>query len=98
MDNEIKTMVITYRFNESYWAGYSEMREGVTHSLVKVSEDLEHRLINFRSYESMRWDSDIIFWFSSRNSEDLVHAKKDLNIAFKGLASSEYSMFAIYEH
>ena len=98
MDDEIKTMVITYRFNSNYYLHRNEVSPSVMASFMGSLKSLPSGLLNFRNYESMRWDSDIIFWFSSRRSEDLVRTKQNLNFSFQGYADAQYSMFALYEH
>jgi chlorite dismutase len=98
MDSQIKIMMMAYRLSGRFWKDSADLSQDISQSLDNVQEDLRKKLIHFQSYSSMRSDSDFLFWFSSRKSEDLVSAKRSLNIAFKGYGKAVYSMFAIYEH
>lgn len=98
MDSQIKVMMMAYQLSGDFWENHDRIAPVISESLNNAFGDLRKSLIHFQPYRSMRADSDYIFWFSSRNAEDLVSAKQRLNVAFGGYGKAVYGMFAIYEH
>ena len=98
MDSQIKVMMLAYRLSWKFWENHDGLNPIFSSSLDRAFKELRESLLHFQAYQSMRADSDYIFWFSSRNSEDLVRAKQRLNLAFGIYGRAVYGMFAIYEH
>ena len=95
---KIYTMILAYKGTEKLW---NSARDEIA-ALEKVIEGkldlLRKDFINLRSYRSLRYDSDFIFWVSSHKPEDFYRFKAELNLLFRGMAETSFSMLSIYEH
>ncbi|HLH86276.1 MAG TPA: chlorite dismutase family protein [Thermoplasmataceae archaeon] len=98
MEDAIYMMTIAYRFSQKYWANRADyswwLRDAFDVGKTKAMDGL----ISFHTYRSLRFDSDLIFWYSARTPEAILSAKEWLNETMGDVASASFSMLSLYEH
>ena len=98
MSEEIYTLVLSYRFNESFFSSEANLRADTIGRINAEFDSWKDRLINLRMYRSVRHDCDVILWLSSLRPVDLASFRESMTLAFGGLALPEFSLFSLYEH
>lgn len=98
MTHKIYTMVLAYKGTEKLWNSPVGEIEVLENTIEGKLEILRNEFINIRSYRSLRHDSDFIFWVSSHEPEKFYDFKVNLNLLFRGMAETSFSMISIYEH
>ncbi|CAC11647.1 conserved hypothetical protein [Thermoplasma acidophilum] len=95
---EIYTSVLSYRLLEG--KAYSDAD---TRSLDRMMRSIDEFFsanpgyINFHIYRSYRTDSDVIFWYSSRNPDLMILAKERVQASMRPIAVSSFSSISIYD-
>jgi len=90
-------MVLAYRMNGGWWSSDGGTRDEILGGLRARLDGERSRLLLMRSYKSLRWDSDLIFWLASRDPEALGDFKLAVNSALRGLGEASFSLLSIYE-
>lgn len=98
MADTIYVMVLAYKMLPEYWNSLGDRRSEVMSNISASIKEYSSRFIHIKTYKSLRFDNDLIFWYSSYNPEDLADFKFQLNDAMQGLATAQYSMLSLYEH
>jgi len=98
LSDKIYTMVLAYKGTEKLWNSHTEEIKVLENTIEGKLEILRNEFINIRSYRSLRHDSDFIFWVSSHEPEKFYDFKAGLNLLFRGMAETSFSMISIYEH
>ena len=98
LGEEIYTSVLTYRFRQEFYASPDSQKDRTVDSINSFFNQWSGKLINLRMYRSLRYDCDIIFWFSSHDPASIAGFRESLNHSFSGMAEPAYSMFSLYEH
>ncbi|KAA8923412.1 chlorite dismutase family protein [Thermoplasma sp.] len=96
--SEIYTSVVSYRLLEG-----REYKEATVRFIDKGIRSIaeffsaDPGFINFHLYRSYRTDSDIIFWYSSRDPDLMILAKDRVQSIMRQFASPAYSSISIYD-
>ena len=96
--NKIYTMILSYKGTEKLWNSKRDEIATLENVIDGKLELLRSNFINIRSYRSLRYDSDFVFWVSSYKPESFYDFKAGLNLLFRGMAETSFSMISIYEH
>ncbi len=91
-------MVLAYKGTEKLWNSSPEQIETLENVIEGKLEILRKEFISIRSYRSLRHDSDLVFWVSSHKPEKFYEFKAGMNLLFRGMAETSFSMISIYEH
>ncbi|PYB68770.1 hypothetical protein DMB44_02555 [Thermoplasma sp. Kam2015] len=93
--SEIYTSVISYRFLE----GREHDVNNIERSFGTIGAFFSGNAgyINFHAYRSYRADSDIIFWYSSRDPDLMILAKDKIQAIMRKFAVSSYSSISVYD-
>ncbi|GGM74683.1 chlorite dismutase [Thermogymnomonas acidicola] len=95
MGGEIYISVLCLSWTDEAWSRPADM-EGARARILE-REGYPEDLINLHFYSSLRWDADIILWFSSRRPESFAEVKAAALGRGAGLIRASYSMMSIYE-
>lgn len=98
MSTEIYINILSYRFNGEFWKMEPSMQDDLFQDLNQLFSIHREKLINLRTYRSIRHETDLLIWTSSENPEDLVSFKENLNRRLAGKGEAVYSMLSLYEH
>lgn len=95
---EIYINILSFRFNPEFWKMERSLQDQLLQKNNELFDSYRERLINLRTYRSIRHDSDLLIWASSENPEELISLKESINREMSGKAEANHGMFSLYEH
>ncbi|BAB59947.1 hypothetical protein [Thermoplasma volcanium GSS1] len=94
--NEVYTFVTAYKFLNGYVKDIGSVKEPLN-KLSSILRDAKSKMINLHTYRSFRYDSDLVFWFSSRTPDDILELKEKIGFTLLPYANATYSSISIYD-
>jgi len=97
MSSPIFMAVQVERFMPVYWYLDKEDKDSLSRDVISLNDRFGDELVNHNMYLSVRSDSDLIFWYSSRKIETIEHFKRSLRSVLKDFSEPVYGMISLYE-
>ncbi len=86
--------VLAFKFNGSWHAKRSEIKAELSRLLAE--RDGRPSFLRAKAYSSLRYDSDVIFWFMSKDPDEIANAKAAVESLLDGVASVSNGFLSVF--
>jgi chlorite dismutase len=94
--NEAFMYVMSIKFDTSWWSKSKDERASLISSLEETENKIRSNLISLKRFVSVRGNSDLLYWFSSADTDSLLNSRYSVLASLRGAASEGYSMISVF--